>query len=263
MSRAFPFRASPPVLGFLFLSGVALTPAGAQPLDHLDIVVAVDNSGSMDLKVQEFESGLGDFAAALDLAGFDYRIILLTADSSHPRGVCAPAPLGSGSCPADENPPRYRHPAVEIGSTNSLQKMLDQHPTYAPWLRASSHRAMLVVTDDDSDLDGATFATLLITLDPGFSGFVFDAAALATEPVPPGLPGNPGICWRDGVPGFPAGAALGAEYLELVALRGGYFHDFCPSDAMDSAWTPFVSAIGLFVDGFETGDLSEWTSFAS
>ena len=82
--------------------------------------------------------------------GFDLHLILIAAAS--PDGPCVPAPLGSGSCPADENLPGYRHVVSSVASRDALTHVINGYPQYSSSLRPGSRRVTLAVSDDDSDV---------------------------------------------------------------------------------------------------------------
>jgi hypothetical protein len=215
--------------------------AGGTPLD---VVVAVDTSGSMDLEVAEVEGGLNHFANALHARGYDPRLVAIAAASD----LCVPAPLGSGACPADENLPGYRHVTFAISSNDALQQILNLYPNYQASLRAGALRWILVVSDDDSDLSAASFGSQLVPLDAAFAGYRFHAIAAS---VAPSLI-VPDACNTGEFPPLPLAAAEGAVYKQLVAQTGGVFYDLCLQD-FDPAW-PKIAALdtSLFRDGFES-----------
>ncbi|MGH8310444.1 MAG: hypothetical protein ACRETX_11710, partial [Steroidobacteraceae bacterium] len=65
---------------------------------------------------------LASFADAISSSGVDVHLVLISDPS-----VCAPAPLGSGSCPADQSLPGYRHVALSIGSGDALAAIVASH----------------------------------------------------------------------------------------------------------------------------------------
>lgn len=87
--------------------------ADAVPLVKSDVIWAVSNSPLVEDWLPVIRDSLNYFADRLDQEHLDPRVILLSEGQDVRRiingtsGVCAPAPLGSGSCPDDTNPPRY------------------------------------------------------------------------------------------------------------------------------------------------------------
>lgn len=243
-----------PLLASLAMAAVGWMQAALShaQVDLLEIIVAVDNSGSMDEEVAEVELALPGLVDRFEAIGLETRLILISDASNGSNGICLAAPLGSGSCPGDENLPRYRHVVDAVGGNAALMQILDHYDDYSASLRPGSRRSILVVSDDDSDLGAAAFTSQLLTL-PGFDDFRFHAAALALEPIPP--PPPPGVCWRDGQAG-----TQGTVYLELVASRFGYLHDYCVSEDLDPSWVPLARTVGLFFDSFDSGGLEDWSS---
>jgi len=115
----------------------------------VDIIIAIDTSGSMDEEVAELQANLNAYTTLLRDAGADPRIILL-ADG----GVCIPPPLGAASCGAgaDQNLPGYRHVTNAVQSTNALDVIIDSYAQYSDSLRAGALKSLMVISDDDSDV---------------------------------------------------------------------------------------------------------------
>ena len=224
----------------------------------LDIILAVDNSNSMEDEAIAVQQKLNSFVNNLTGIGWDVRLILLSADSSDDEGICVPAPLGSGSCPNDEKLPQYQHLVFSIGSTNALQQILDVYPSYSSSLRSGSVRAIIVVSDDDSALSADGFVAQLLALDPEFAGFTAHAIAASEDP---GF--SAPVC----SPNFPLppvfSSSEGVVYKELVARQHGVFHDLC-LQMINVGFDDIASdqRQPIFTDGFESGDVSVWSSQA-
>ena len=116
-----------------------------------DIIVVVDNSGSMDLEEDWVQQNMNAMVTAITSTGIDAHVIMI---DSRPF---VPIPLGSGSCPNDENLPNYRHVFESIGSNNGLEKILQTYPQWQASLRANATKTIVIVTDDDSDLGAGAF----------------------------------------------------------------------------------------------------------
>jgi hypothetical protein len=246
----------PPSLRALWAGALVwlLAPLAAHgQCDLLDLIVVVDTSGSMDEETAEAQQALPGLVQVFAARGFETRLVLIADEPNGTSGICLPAPLGSGSCPGDENLPGYRHVVQAVGSTSALSDLLATHSLFSTTLRDGAHRSILVVSDDNSDMSAAEFSSQLLTL-PGFDDFRFHAAALATESFPP-LPPDPGICWRNGQAG-----TQGTVYLGLVTQRGGYFHDFCLAEDLDPSWDPLALTVAIFVDSFDSGGTEDWSA---
>jgi hypothetical protein len=142
----------------------------------VDIIVAIDNSGSMSGEIAEVEAQMTrNFASILDGAvpPIDYRVILVSRHGENDnQSVCIAQPLGSvadadmdGHCddvpdePADTA--KFFHHSVEIDSHDSLCQLIenydasdefDLHPDgYKALLRDDSLKFFLVITDDNVD----------------------------------------------------------------------------------------------------------------
>jgi len=133
----------------------------------VDIILVVDNSGSMAPAIAQVRAGINTFADELFASGLDYRLILLTlrgAPSSGPTGphrLCVDPPLAGADCGDGE---RFFHIDVNIGSTKPIEQLLGtlgQRAGYGasdsdgsePWehlLRPEATKTIVVVTDDNA-----------------------------------------------------------------------------------------------------------------
>ena len=178
-----------------------------------DIIIAVDTSGSMDLEAQWTQQNMNEMVNIIAGSGIDAHVVMISSTE-----ICVPAPLGSGSCPNDENLPGYRHVQMPVGSNDSLQKILATYPDWKDSLRQAATKTFFVVSDDDSDLGAGGFTGELLALDPSFQGFKFDAIVSSIDPWIPNTQ-----CWL-------LSAAEGKVYKDLVAQTGGVMGDLCLQD---------------------------------
>lgn len=132
----------------------------------VDIIIAIDNSGSMSQEAAEVRRNINNFAGIIAASGLDYRVVLISRPSGS-TGVCVPAPLGSGE-PMCGSGPEGRLLALHepVSSTNAPQRVLDLYPRYRDFLRPDSAKVFLWITDDESRLDADTFRTRLTALEP-------------------------------------------------------------------------------------------------
>jgi hypothetical protein len=206
----------------------------------VDIIWAIDNSGSMVEEQQAVQLHMNTFANQIVGAGIDVHVVVISQEGPplayYPppiglvSGVCIPAPLGSGTCPDDSKPPGYLHVFVEVGSTNKFFTFLMTYPQYKDVLRRNALKYFAVVTDD-TDSDAQQFSDQLAALDPGppnmfqdwkfFGIFCTGASGCPTSPDGSQVLGIP--CVETGTP-----------YLELVDKTGGLAGDLCAANA-DSA----------------------------
>lgn len=178
----------------------------------LDLVIALDSSGSMANEVVFVQNELNNFAQYFLSASVDLNIVLIASSP----GFCIPAPLGSGTCPADENLPAYRHIDQTVGSTNALQLIIDHYDNWEPSLRDDALHAFMVISDDNAsgtvnDVDGA-----IKFLDARLAAYKFYAIVASLDPDPV----NTNKC-----NGFSANA--GSLYIDLATSTGGTWSDLC------------------------------------
>jgi len=208
-----------------------------------DIIVVVDNSGSMTDEAGFVQDSMNGFVGAIVGSGIDAHVILISADSTDDNGICVPAPVGSGSCPADEKLPGYRHVVQTVNSSDSLQLVLSTYDQWSSSLRPGASRTIVVISDDDSALAASPFAADLVALDPSFADFRFSAIVAPYE-----LDGL--SCFQctvsgaacascDPCCGLDSGAGLactalpadeGRVYKQLVTDTGGVLGNLCTQD---------------------------------
>lgn len=141
-----------------------------------NIVFVIDNSGSMTQEIAAIQTTLyPDFAAHLELAGVDYRIVMLSQHGAlAQQSVCIEEPL-SGIPPAGcdmpppepvNNPPIYQQYAFEISSHGAACAMLQRFDVadplglapmgYGAWLDPEAFTDYVVITDDGTNCSAGT-----------------------------------------------------------------------------------------------------------
>ena len=129
-------------------------------LENADIIFAIDTSGSMGDESGFVNDQMNAFSTQIINSGVDVRVVMLAATPFEfpmipgfpplpGAGVCIAAPLGSGNCPADENPPHYYHPTSDIGSSDALQVVYDLFSSYESVLRDDANMYLIIITDDN------------------------------------------------------------------------------------------------------------------
>ena len=157
--------------------------------EPVDIVIALDNSGSMDDEARAVESNINEnFATILEQAQVDYRVILVSEHrerEAQDTAVCITAPLSTlASCPAEQPGPsdRFFHYSTEIGSGNSFDVLLATFAGereddfgiapvgWSEWLRPGAKKVFLEISDDDANSSASEFLATLTELSPGDFG---------------------------------------------------------------------------------------------
>lgn len=110
---------------------------------NLDVIIVFDNSDSMAFSVSTLEYYVNSyFYQVLDPANFDTRVILISDDSTDNEGICLPSPLGSGTCPNDENLPKYQHVIQNVSDNNALSTIISTYDLWDQTLRPNSKRVV-------------------------------------------------------------------------------------------------------------------------
>jgi hypothetical protein len=193
-------------------------------LQGADIVWVIDNSCSMAVEAAAVQANMNRFTTSLIDQGINVNMVLISSamvagmcdpsdwlcalSGGFNYGVCIGAPFGSGMCPMDSKPPNFLHLDLPVGSTNALQMVTDTYSQWSHMMRPGTSKHFAVVTDDDSDVDAATFTQRVNALDP---------AMFAS--------------WRyHGIFSFtacPDAASVGTVHQQLVTQTGGVAGDLC------------------------------------
>jgi hypothetical protein len=210
------------IVVLLLATLLVAAPALAQINPQADVIIAVDNSGSMAAYAPAIEASLNNFAAIIQGASVDLRVILISASDDIAAGLCIPSPLGSGACPGDEKLPGFRHVTQAIGSNDALSKIQTTQPQWAGSLRSTARKFIIVVSDDDSDLPASAFHAGMLG-QPGFSNYVFHGIV-------------------QGSPACGLGGVTGVQYLQLINMTGGLHSNLC-SEAIATGLGRIAEAI--------------------
>jgi hypothetical protein len=134
----------------------------------IDIVLVVDNSGSMGDDILAVQANINDnFAGVLAAAGIDFRVVLVSLHgwSDTAEAICIEKPLSKADCnPAPpqpgQNPPIFFHYSTEIASNDPICKLMSTYdgtlpddfglaPTgWSEWLRPEAYKVFAAITDD-------------------------------------------------------------------------------------------------------------------
>ncbi len=186
----------------------------------ISIVAAIDTSAGMEQEIAMFQSSINGFYKTLTTSGTDPRIVLLSALKNDKQGVCVDAPLGSGTCPEDSNPPKYTHVAQSIGNRDAFKKIIAVYDQWKEAVHPDGLLAFLVITDDESDMDSALFKSTLAELNPPVTSFVFYSIAASAEKTQACEAIPEGLCCAVAV-------KEGAIYRDLAVSSEGLFEDLC------------------------------------
>lgn len=198
---------------------------------EVDIIVLIDTSGSMQEETNQVKQNINSFAQKIGSTGLDYTVVMIAEKPQslpfmppgfQPPGICVPAPLGGASCA--DNPPLFHHLNEAVGSTDSLQIILDQYSKYEGWLRPNSYKVFIEVTDDNSSLGWQQFDQQLLAKGTKFGDankrrYIFDSIC--------GWKRNTALLSSDH-----CGSAVNTsdQYQHLSKLTGGTVDSVCETD---------------------------------
>ncbi len=233
----------------------------------VDIIMVVDNSGSMTLEIQSVQTNINqNFATILANSGLDYRVIMVSrhGSASAAQSICINAPLASNaSCappPATPgNSARFYHYSTEIGSTDSLSLILSTYNkadefNLAPngwqaWLRPNAYKTFIEITDDNQGAayTAATFDTALLNLSATNFGtaakrnYLFHSIVGVLENVPATkeyAPTDPIVTTK-----CTSAVNTGAVYQNLSRLTGGLRFPVCQTASYDAVFKAVAAGV--------------------
>jgi hypothetical protein len=176
--------------------------------EPVDIILALDNSGSMAEELQAVEDNINvSFASILAQSDVDYRVILVSrhrkavraASGESSTSICVSSPLsGLATCPGPTPvlAERFFHYNEKIESHDSLEKLISfyRRPDtrsaltqlgYSEWLRAGAKKVFLELSDDD---EGGADDAQTFTVDTFFSELVkLDPTQFGNDPAKPNI----------------------------------------------------------------------------
>ncbi|HTV22740.1 MAG TPA: hypothetical protein VMG12_28820 [Polyangiaceae bacterium] len=234
----------------------------------VDIIIALDNSGSMDDEARAVEANINvNFAEILQSSQVDYRVILVSEHRERrlqDTAICILSPLSTlATCPSDAPGPsdRFFQYSTEINSSNSFDVLLETYDGsreddfglapagWSQWLRPGAQKVFVEITDDDANTSAGDFVAALTALapqdfgaDPSQLTFVWHSIVglaqrpNATDPYVPGDPIEEGECDGDV---FNAGTT----YQELSRETGGLRFPICEFDGYDVVFQRIANSV--------------------
>ena len=239
----------------------------------VDVIVVLDNSGSMREEIDAIEEHINDsFASLLVEGGLDFRLIVI---GTHGEGtvfdsdICVRAPLSGSTCdPVPSQPAiseRFFQYDTEVQSDDAFERVLstyrsgDRHGLapdgWRQWLRDEAFKVFVQFSDDESQKE---FGGLAPTADH------FDAALLGLAPPHFGQPGSRNYRWHaivgiaakgDGdasaygpeeslvAERCPTAETPGLAYQRLSVVTGGLRYPVCQVEGYDAVFRAAAESI--------------------
>jgi hypothetical protein len=203
----------------------AVSETAQNQLLPVDIIFAIDTSGSMSDEKNFVQQNMNMFSQQIFLANIDSHVVMIAEAS--PDGPCVNVPLGSGSCPEDTKLPEYLHVFEGVSSSNALSQILATQPQWSSSIRPGSIKHLVVVSDDDSSMGAGEFDSMFKAIDPDYADYIFHGIVAYEAPDPLECQFLGASCCA----GFiPLAADVGDVYLELAQLTGGITGDLCEQE---------------------------------
>jgi hypothetical protein len=209
----------------------------------VDIVWAVDTSGSMANEAAAVQANINAFSQAIVAANIDVHVVMLAAYPFLGLGVCVGPPLGTGNCATaggDSIPPTFfHHPSAVVDSWNGAVMFVDMFRDYQQFIRPNSLKYLVIVTDDDS-------SPFLISTCGAYcdnpTAFINDYTALPMMQTPSG-----GRAWKmSGVyaqTACPNGTRIGAFWKSVIDQTGGVHGDICACSDLNACTQTFKAVL--------------------
>ncbi|NVB37300.1 VWA domain-containing protein [Pseudenhygromyxa sp. WMMC2535] len=176
-----------------------------------DIIIVVDNSGSMGDEAAAVQANLNSFSQLIIDSGVDVHVALLSSYPDNGYGICVDPPLGGGTCPnSDDNLPLFNHVDLSIGSSNALQRLVNSYDEWGPYIREDAVTHVLIVTDDESNMSASAFMNSFTSLAPGLDDVRVHGVVSMQN--------------------CADAADIGDTYIDLAEMTGGVVADLCDQD---------------------------------
>jgi len=252
----------------------ATVSAAAKPiLQPVDIILVLDNSGSMEDELDAVEKNINvNFANILQQSGVDYRVILISRHRKDERteseeastSICVASPLSAlGACPAAKpvNSERFFQYSIKVESENSFDRILSTYNKkdqfeltqvgWSEWLRPGAKKVFLELTDDNAALAVDSFVQKLTALEPANFGtlvnpdFVFHSIIGLREKSPASAPYQPDeeIQTATCSGGGDTVANAGVGYQELSRRTGGLRFPICEFSSYDTVFSTIAEDV--------------------
>lgn len=213
--------------------------------EGVDVVIAVDTSGSMVEEEDTIEAGLTSVVDALDDSGLDYRALLI-----------ADTPLGPFESTDPEAPPgRLRFAPIQIGSGSGLcvlkTVMEDREPPgpfrrWSAFARPGTFKQLVIFTDDEVGCEGLPentrvaaerFDAALLAIDDDLFGDPSERAYRFHTVAGLGTPTGRGWRPEELISGGTCATAVrpGIGYQHLSRISGGMRYSVCDGAGLDTA----------------------------
>jgi hypothetical protein len=231
----------------------------------VDIIMVIDNSGSMTLEIQSVENNVNvNFAQIIEQSGIDYRVILLAkhGDASDDQSVCIRSPLSGTNCnpipPAPVNGSRFFHYDIEISSHDSLSRILSTYDTtdthgfaqggWKNWLRPGSVKTFIEITDDEADITADEFEAELFALATDGAFGTLASRNYIFHSIVGILPNSPSSsAWLPTDPKksqkCSSAAAAGGIYEDLSLRTGGLRFPVCETSSYDAVFRAAAQSV--------------------
>lgn len=207
----------------------------------VDLIVVVDQSGSMSDEIASVKSNINNLSTILSKVGIDYRVVMIGTVGNGTYDLCVPPPLGGPGCAS--NGSIYRTVDRNVQSNDALSIILETiDKTSGPmlwrdFLRPDAQKIFIPVTDDNSTLGAVQFDAQIIGKGPfgndAKRNYVFYPIA--------------------GANAFPAETKCtsavnnGSVYLELAKMTGGKWFPVCDTSSFASVFSEIGKSVAASV----------------
>jgi len=189
----------------------------------VDVILAIDTSGSMDEEIAEVRANINTFAGKLSMSGLDFHVIVLGGRDGGQNQLVVPEPL-AGPNGANKSP-TFNHLTARVDSNNAWQVIQSTHTQWKGFTREDAFKVFIVFSDDEANYSGgvAKFDSDLLAK----GGFGTAQARKYTF--------NAVVGWQEGTAitattKCGSAATPGTRHRQLATLTGGLVDSICKTD---------------------------------
>ncbi len=219
----------------------------------IDIVFAIDQSGSMNSDIQNVRNNMNSFAKQIAGAKVDYRVTLIATRSSGKNKICIPPPLGGANC-ADNT--RFKQIDKYVGSHSALSNIVQNISTIEGFMRPGSVRRFVVVTDDEAKGTTSTTFHAFLKARTGYKDYKFHSIVALVDKGCAADDGKHYIAlsnWTGGIKVHICSANYGAVFTQLAQEAK------TASSELTLKKTPVKGTIKVTFNGKPSTEGKQWT----
>ena len=192
----------------------------------VDVILAIDTSGSMNEEMVQVRTNINAFVAKLAASGLDYRLSVIGGKNSGQNTLVVPEPL-AGPNGADKEP-AFHHLATQVDSNNAWGQIMASYALWKPFTRTEAFKVFIVFSDDEANYTTQTNPQIQFDTD------IIAKGGFGTKDKR-NYKYNAVVGWKEGTPltqntKCTSAVAAGLNHRTLATLTGGIVDSICKTD---------------------------------